>query len=350
MEPILEVKNLAVTFDTYGGSIHAVRNVDFNLMPGECVAIVGESGCGKSVTAKSIMRLIGGKNEAGHINEGEILFEGNDLLKLSEKEMQAIRGDAISMIFQDPMTSLNPTMTIGKQIGEVLIKHQHLSKEEARAKTVEYLRLVGIPNPEKRVKEYPDSLSGGMRQRVVIAIAMCCNPKLLIADEPTTALDVTIQAQILELMQDLQSKFNTAIILITHDLGVVANMASRVMVFYAGKIVEEGSVEDVFYRPKHPYTWGLLKSMPKLNAEKRETLISIEGTPPDLFAPPKGCAFAARCAYTMKLCEQYQPDFFPVGEHHCSACWLNHSETPKTCKPNWIVADKITQEDISEEN
>ena len=347
MEPILEVKNLAVTFDTYGGSIHAVRDVNFNLMPGECVAIVGESGCGKSVTAKSIMRLIGGKNEAGHINEGEILFEGRDLLTLSEREMQAVRGDAISMIFQDPMTSLNPTMTIGRQIAEVLIKHQHLSKQEAMEKTVEYLELVGIPSPEKRVKEYPDSLSGGMRQRVMIAIAMCCNPRLLIADEPTTALDVTIQAQILELMQDLQKKFNTSIILITHDLGVVANMASRVMVFYAGKIVEEGSVEDIFYRPKHPYTWGLLKSMPKLNAEKRETLISIEGTPPDLFAPPRGCAFAARCAHTMKLCEEYQPGFISVGEGHCSACWLNLPEVPEDCRPRWLSAQRITQEDIA---
>ncbi|MBR6677493.1 MAG: ABC transporter ATP-binding protein, partial [Oscillospiraceae bacterium] len=287
--PMLEIKNLKVAFRTYGGKVHAVRDVSMYVNEGECVAVVGESGCGKSVTAKSVIGL----NPKSSIEGGEIFFQGEDLLKYSEKQMQTIRGDKISMIFQDPMTSLNPTMTVGKQIAESLIKHQNVSKENAMKEAVEFLRLVGIANPEKRVKEYPDSLSGGMRQRVMIAMAMCCHPALLIADEPTTALDVTVQAQILELMQDLQKRFNTAIILITHDLGVVANMAERVLVFYAGRIVENGPTRSVFYQPRHPYTWGLLKSMPKLSADSKEELISIEGAPPDLFAPPKGCAFAA---------------------------------------------------------
>ena len=341
-QPLLSIEDLKVEFSTYGGSIKAVRGVNMSVEPGECVAVVGESGCGNSVTAKSILRLLP-KN--GRITEGHIWFEGEDLLLRTEKQMQQLRGNDIGMIFQDPMTSLNPTMTVGKQISEALIKHQNLSKAEAKERTIEFLRLVGIANPEKRYGEYPDSLSGGMRQRVVIAIAMCCNPRLLLADEPTTALDVTIQAQILDLMRELQEKFNTAIILITHDLGVVANMASRVLVFYAGQVVEEGRAEDVFYRPRHPYTWGLIKSMPRLNSEKKEDLISIEGTPPDLFAPPKGCAFAPRCAYALNLCHEQDPAMFDLGGGHCAACWLNLPKIPDELKPDWIGSQHVSEED-----
>ncbi|MCL1872755.1 MAG: ABC transporter ATP-binding protein [Clostridiales bacterium] len=320
---LLQIKNLEVEFATYGGSIQAVRGVSFGIEPGECIAVVGESGCGKSVTAKSILRLLPEPQAA--IKDGSvILFKGENVLKYSEAQLQRLRGNDISMIFQDPMTSLNPTMTVGRQISEVLIKHQKLSRAQAKEKTIEFLSLVGIANPAARFREYPGSLSGGMRQRIMIAIAMCCNPKLLIADEPTTALDVTIQAQILNLMRDLQQRFNTAIILITHDLGVVANMARRVLVFYAGQIIEEGSCEDVFYRPRHPYTWGLIKSMPRLNSEHKEDLMSIEGTPPDLFAPPVGCAFAARCTHTMKICTRRTPASLEVGENHHAACWLNY--------------------------
>ena len=338
---LLEIKDLNVGFRTYGGTIKAVRDVSLDVAEGECVAIVGESGCGKSVTAKSIMML----NPQGSYESGEVILDGIDVTKLGDKELQEIRGDKVSMIFQDPMTSLNPTMTVGKQIAEVLTKHQGMNKKDALKAAEDYLRMVGIANPEKRVKEYPDSLSGGMRQRVMIAMAMCCNPKLLIADEPTTALDVTVQAQILELMQELQRETNTAIILITHDLGVVANMAERVMVFYAGKVVENGSTDSLFYHPKHPYTWGLLKSMPKLNAKTKEELISIEGTPPDLFAPPAGCAFAARCEYAMEICKQKQPPFVGVGENHCAACWLNFKEVPEDAKPEWMKSERVTLED-----
>ena len=335
MEELLHIENLQVEFSTYGGRIQAVRGVSLGVEPGECIAVVGESGCGKSVTAKSILRLL--PEAQSTIKDGSmILFNGEDVLKYSEAQLQKLRGNDISMIFQDPMTSLNPTMTVGKQISEVLIKHQKLSKEQAKERTIEYLSLVGIANPQKRFREYPNSLSGGMRQRVMIAIAMCCNPKLLIADEPTTALDVTIQAQILDLMRDLQQRFNTAIILITHDLGVVANMAQRVLVFYAGQVIEEGLSADVFYHPRHPYTWGLIKSMPNLESEHKEDLLSIEGTPPDLFAPPQGCAFAARCAYAMKVCTQHTPSSLEVGEKHYAACWLNLPQTPSGLRPKWL--------------
>ena len=342
-QPLLSIEDLKVEFSTYGGSIKAVRGVNMQVEPGECVAVVGESGCGKSVTAKAILQLLP-KN--GRITSGHIWFEGEDLLKRTEKQMQELRGDDIGMIFQDPMTSLNPTMTVGRQIAEALIKHQGLSKSEAKERTIEFLRLVGIANPEKRYGEYPDSLSGGMRQRVVIAIAMCCNPRLLLADEPTTALDVTIQAQILDLMRELQEKFNTAIILITHDLGVVANMASRVLVFYAGQVVEEGRAEDVFYRPRHPYTWGLIKSMPRLNSDKREDLISIEGAPPDLFVPPKGCAFAPRCAYALNLCQEQDPAMFDLDGGHCASCWLNLPQIPAELKPDWISSEHVNEADF----
>jgi len=279
VEKILDVKNLQVSFDTYAGEVKAVRGVSFHLNKGETLAIVGESGSGKSVTSKSLMKLI--PNPPGRITSGEILFDGKNLVTLTEKQMQNIRGSDISMIFQDPMTSLNPTMTIGKQIMESIIKHQKLPKKKAKDKTIEILEMVGIPDAVKRISNYPHQFSGGMRQRVVIAMAISCNPKILIADEPTTALDVTIQSQILELLKNLQKKMETSIIFITHDLGVVANIADRVAVMYAGKIVEIGTVNEIFYNPQHPYTWGLLGAMPNVNY-RGEELITIPGTPPDL--------------------------------------------------------------------
>ncbi|OXL81988.1 peptide ABC transporter ATP-binding protein [Paenibacillus sp. SSG-1] len=329
MDNLLEVQDLQVSFFTYAGEVQAVRGVGFSLGRGETLAIVGESGSGKSVTSKSIMRLLA---KSAKIKHGSIRFEGKDIASLPEKQMQDIRGRDISMIFQDPMTSLNPTMTIGKQITEVLKKHRKLGGAEANRRAVELLNQVGIPNPDKRLKQYPHQLSGGMRQRVVIAIALACNPKVLIADEPTTALDVTIQAQILELMKKLQQELDTSIVLITHDLGVVANMASRVAVMYAGKIVETGTVDEIFYEGKHPYTWGLLASMPKLH-EKSEELTAIPGTPPDLSDPPKGCPFAARCPYAMEICHEYMPEYTEHSETHRAACWLQDSRAPKVQSP-----------------
>jgi oligopeptide transport system ATP-binding protein len=329
---ILDVKNLQVSFKTYAGEVQSVRGVSFDLYEGETIAIVGESGCGKSVTSKTIMRL--NPEPPAMIKGGEIIFDGEDIVKKSEKEMTKIRGKKISMIFQDPMTSLNPTMTVGKQIMEGLKKHQNVSDEEAKKRAIEMLKLVQIPNPEKRFEEYPHQFSGGMRQRAMIAVALVCNPKLLIADEPTTALDVTIQAQILDVMKDLQKKINTSIIMITHDLGVVADIAQRIMVMYGGKIVEKGNVDDIFYKSRHPYTWGLLNSVPRLDIDKKqERLSSIEGTPPDLFAPPKGCPFADRCEYAMKICREQMPPMFNIGEGHESACWLNHPYAPKVESP-----------------
>jgi oligopeptide transport system ATP-binding protein len=335
---ILDVKNLEVSFKTYAGEVQSVRGVSFDLYEGETIAIVGESGCGKSVTSKTIMRL--NPEPPAMIKGGEIIFDGEDIVKKSEKEMTKIRGKKISMIFQDPMTSLNPTMTVGKQIMEGLKKHQNVSDEEAKKRAIEMLKLVQIPNPEKRFEEYPHQFSGGMRQRAMIAVALVCNPKLLIADEPTTALDVTIQAQILDVMKKLQKKINTSIIMITHDLGVVADIAQRIMVMYGGKIVERGSVDDIFYKSRHPYTWGLLNSVPRLDIDKKqERLSSIEGTPPDLFAPPKGCPFADRCEYAMKICREQMPPMFNIGENHESACWLNHPDAPKVESPI-IKSDK----------
>ncbi|MFC4558171.1 ABC transporter ATP-binding protein [Virgibacillus kekensis] len=330
---ILEINNLHVSFDTFNGEVKAVRGVDLKLKKGEALAIVGESGSGKSVTSKSIMQL--NPKPAARIKTGEIKFEGKDLAKYTDKQMESIRGKEISMIFQDPMTSLNPTMTIGKQIMEGLIKHQNMAKTQAKQRAVELLNLVGIPNAETRVKQYPHQFSGGMRQRVVIAIALACNPKVLIADEPTTALDVTIQAQILELMKNLQSEGDTSIILITHDLGVVANMAQRVAVMYGGKVVEVGTVDEIFYQPKHPYTWGLLSSMPRLH-EKQDGLATIPGTPPDLADPPKGCPFAARCPYAMKVCTEHMPEHLEVSDTQTAACWLLDERAPETEPPETI--------------
>jgi len=330
---ILEVKNLHVSFDIYGGEVQAVRGVSFELKQGETLAIVGESGSGKSVTTKAIMGLI--PNPPGRIKEGEIILNGRDLTKLSEREMQKVRGKEISMIFQDPMTSLNPTMTIGNQITEGLIKHQNMGKTEAAKRALELLKLVGIPHPEVRIKQYPHQFSGGMRQRVVIAMALACNPKVLVADEPTTALDVTIQAQILELMKDIQKKTGTGIIFITHDLGVVANVADRVAVMYAGKIVEIGTVDDIFYNPKHPYTWGLLASMPDLEVGGGE-LYAIPGSPPDLFNPPKGDAFAPRNPYALKIDYEMEPPMFKVSDTHYAATWLLHENAPKIEPPEAV--------------
>jgi oligopeptide transport system ATP-binding protein len=316
----------------YVGEVQAVRGVSFTVNKGEVLAIVGESGCGKSVTAQTIMRLV--SSPPSYIKAGSIMFDGkHEITKLSEHQMEKIRGEEMGMIFQDPMTSLNPTMTIGSQITEGLRKHQRMSRKEAKFRAVEILKLVGMSNPYERIYQYPHELSGGMRQRVMIAIALACNPKLLIADEPTTALDVTIQAQIIDLLRQIQKKTETSIILITHDLGVVAEMAQRVIVMYAGKVVEQGELNDIFYNARHPYTWGLLRSVPRLDSDSSKELIPIPGTPPDLYAPPKGCAFAARCPYAMQLCKEQDPEHIPLTESHSAACWLLHPDAPKVERP-----------------
>ena len=334
-EPLLEVKNLRINFKTYAGLVQAVRGVDFTLAKGETLAIVGESGSGKSVTSNALMRLI--PQQAGRFEDGQILFEGKDLLKLSEREMESIRGNEIAMIFQDPMTALNPTMRVGKQIMEVMLTHKKgVSKEAAKQRAIELLAEVGIPDPERRFKQYPHEFSGGMRQRVVIAIALAAEPKILIADEPTTALDVTIQAQILELMKKIQEKNGNAIIFITHDLGVVANVADRVAVMYAGQIVEYGSSHDIFYNPKHPYTWGLLGSMPDLDSEDSEELYTIPGAPPNLINPPLGDAFAPRNPYALAIDYKAEPPFYEVSPGHYAKTWLLHPEAPKVELPEVI--------------
>ena len=330
MEKLLEVKDLKVSFQTFFGEVEAVRGVSFHVNKGETVALVGESGCGKSVTASSIMQLL--PMPPAFYKNGEILFNGEDIVKKTEKEMRDIRGRQISMIFQDPMTSLNPTMKVGKQIVEGLVKYEKLSSKEAEAKAIEMLDLVSVPQPEKRVHQYPHEFSGGMRQRVMIALAMVSNPQLLIADEPTTALDVTVQAQILDLMKSIQDKFGTSIILITHDLGVVADMSDRIIVMYAGQLMEEGLVDDVFNHPKHPYTRKLLGSVPRLNMDREEDLHSIHGTPPDLYIPPKGCPFFDRCDEAMNICKEYMPDREYHTDSHYSCCWLNHPMAKKVAE------------------
>lgn len=330
MDRLLEINNLKTSFFTHVGEVKAVGGVSFYLDKGEAIGIVGESGSGKSVTMMSLMGIL---TDNGKVVDGEILFEGRNLTKLPEKEMEKIRGNEIGMIFQDPMTSLNPTMNIGSQIIEPLVKHKKISKAEAYDKTLEMLELVGIPSPKARMKQYPHEFSGGMRQRVMIAMALCCMPKLLIADEPTTALDVTIQAQILELMKDLKEKINTSIILITHDLGVVANVCSRINVMYGGLIAETGTTRDIFYNPKHPYTWGLLNSVPNPKKIIKERLKPIEGQPPDLLKPPAGCPFAKRCNYAMRICMEQRPPLFEIDELHKAACWLNHPDAPKVKAP-----------------
>jgi oligopeptide transport system ATP-binding protein len=333
MSKLLEVKNLKVSFDTYNGEVQAVRGVNFDLKEGETLAIVGESGSGKSVTTSALMGLL--PKPKGYVKEGEILFNGENLVNKSNKQMQKLRGKEMSMVFQDPMTSLNPTMKVGSQIMEGLIKHQNMSKGEARKKAVELMQLVGITKAEERLTQFPHQFSGGMRQRVVIAIALACNPHLLIADEPTTALDVTIQSQILELMKSIQEETKSAIIFITHDLGVVANIADRVAVMYAGKIVEIGTVDDVFYNPKHPYTWGLLGSMPTLDSGD-EDLVTIPGSPPDMLDPPKGDAFAPRNAFALEIDKVMEPPMFQVSDTHYAATWLLHEDAPKVDPPEAV--------------
>lgn len=332
MAKLLEVKDLRVSFHTYAGEVQSVRGVSFDLEEGETLAIVGESGCGKTVTSKSIMRLIA--TPPGEIKEGsQILFEGKDILKMNDKELRELRGESISMIFQDPMTSLNPTMKIGNQIAESLIIHRGMNKKEALEEAVKMLKLVNIPNAEKRINQYPHEFSGGMRQRAMIAIALACNPKILIADEPTTALDVTIQAQIMDLIRELQDKLGTAVMLITHDLGVVANVASKIQVMYAGKVIEKGTTDELFFNAKHPYTWALLKSVPRLDTGHKDELYSIQGTPPDLLKPPVGCPFASRCDYCMQICKEEMPELTKLSETHSVHCWLQHPLAPKVEAP-----------------
>ncbi|MBJ7449933.1 MAG: ABC transporter ATP-binding protein [Parachlamydiales bacterium] len=320
LKPILEVNDLHIEFHAQNQIYQAVRGVSFQIQKGETVALVGESGCGKSALAQSIMKLI--PMPPGKVTQGQILFQGEDLLSVSDKTLQNIRGKDISMIFQDSMASLNPTMRIGSQIKEIINRHQNLSSDVVHKKIIDLLNSVGIPMPERRMQQYPHEFSGGMRQRVSIAIAMACHPQLLIADEPTTALDVTIQAQILDLMRTMQKKMGMSILLITHDLGVVAGMCDRVMVMYAGKIIEEGTVDQIYSNPEHPYTHALLKSVPRLDSAKLDELDSIKGSPPDLSAPPLGCPFFARCPYAMEMCRNNMPSFFKSELDHYSACWL----------------------------
>ncbi|WP_419544347.1 ABC transporter ATP-binding protein [Negativibacillus massiliensis] len=327
-DKILEVKDLSVSFNTYAGEVKAVRGVSFELNRGETLAFVGESGCGKTVTAKSILRLL--KPPFAVIKEGsKITCDGKDVLSLNKKELCEFRGDEVSMIFQDPMTSLNPTMTVGKQIMESLRIHRHLDKKQAREEAIKMLKMVNIPSPEKRIDSYPHEMSGGMRQRVMIAMALACSPKILIADEPTTALDVTIQAQIMDLMRDLKEKMNTAIILVTHDLGVVANFADRIQVMYAGQVVERGTAREIFYDSKHPYTWALLSSVPKLAKESKQELYALKGTPPDLILPLNHCPFASRCEYCMPICKEKNPLETTITDTHRVSCWLQHPNAPK---------------------
>jgi len=319
--PILEVKGLKTQFFTQDGVVKAVDGASFYVNEGETLGIVGESGCGKSVSMLSVMRLI--PQPPGKIVAGEVWFDGRDLLKVSDDEIRKVRGNKIAMVFQDPMTSLNPVLTIGRQIGEALELHMNMNREEARKRTAELLKMVGIPLAEDRLNDYPHQFSGGMRQRAMIAMALACNPKVLIADEPTTALDVTIQAQIVELVKHLRDEIGMAIIWITHDLGVVAGLADRVQVMYAGHVVEEAPVKEAYADPRHPYTIGLLGSLPRLDELRPEKLTSIEGLPPDLIDLPPGCPFEPRCAWAIDKCRQERPDLGPVGPGHRIACWVD---------------------------
>ncbi|AKS67551.1 peptide ABC transporter ATP-binding protein [Staphylococcus schleiferi] len=333
-ERVLEINDLHVSFDIEAGEVQAVRGVDFYLNKGETLAIVGESGSGKSVSTKAITKLFQGKS--GRIKKGSIIFNGEDLTQKSEKELMKLRGKEISMIFQDPMTSLNPTMKIGKQVMEPIIRHIGLSKSEAKKRAIELLKLVGLKRVEERFNAYPHQFSGGQRQRIVIALALACEPKVLIADEPTTALDVTMQAQILDLMKELQQKIDTSIIFITHDLGVVANVADRVAVMYGGQMIETGNVDEVFYDPKHPYTWGLLSSMPDLETGDDTELLAIPGSPPDLIHPPKGDAFAPRSEYALAIDFKEAPPWFKVSPTHFVRSWLLDERAPHVEPPESV--------------
>jgi len=320
MKPLLEVCNLTTQFHTQDGIVQAVDNVSYNLGRGETVALVGESGCGKTVSALSIIKLIA--IPPGKIVSGSVFFEGVDILKLSDEEMRKIRGAKISMIFQEPLTSLNPVLTIGLQLSEGLEAHRHLSKQEARSEAINLLKMVGIPHPESRVNDYPHQFSGGMRQRVMIAIAIACKPQLVIADEPTTAVDVTIQAQLLELIRGISKELNTSLILITHNLGIVARYAHRVFVMYAGRIVESGNALEVYHQPEHPYTSGLLASVPRLDEPRKLRLEPIKDQPPDLISLPPGCSFEPRCKYAIAQCRTDKPELVEIDRNHFSACWV----------------------------
>jgi len=321
---LLDVQNLSTSFFTHLGEVQALRKINFTVKKGEILGIVGESGCGKSVTMLSVMRLL---QQPGKIKNGSIMFKDEDLILKSKSEIKQIRGNDISMIFQDPLTSLNPVFTVGNQLIESIVKHTKLRKSQARKRAIEMLKLVEMSSPEKRISQYPYELSGGMRQRVMIAMALSCDPDLLIADEPTTALDVTIQAQILELMRNLKERLNTAVIIITHDLGVVADFCQNIMIMYGGLIVEQGSSRDIFYNPKHPYTIGLLGAVPNLEMSKQETrLTTIPGSPPDLLFPPNGCPFAERCSKAMQICVEKQPVFRNISDSHSVMCWLHSDE------------------------
>ncbi len=327
-QPLLEVKDLAVSYNTYAGEVQSVRGVSFDVKHGEILAVIGESGCGKSVTARSIMALI---KEPGVIKKGsQIIFNGKDVLSFNKREMAQYRGGECGMIFQDALVALDPTMRVGKQIMENLRIHSNMSKKEAKAEAIRLLSVVGIPNAETRFRQYPFEFSGGMRQRAMIAMAVACQPKLVIADEPTTALDVTIQAQIMELLKQLRDQDGTSIILITHDFGVVAGFADKIVVMYAGKIVERGSRQEIFYEPQHPYTWALLGAVPRLDWENKQMLRTIRGTPPDLVAPPKGCPFARRCELCMNVCLEEMPPEKSFGEAgHSAMCWLYADDAPE---------------------
>lgn len=326
MAKLLEVKNLKTQFFTQDGVVHAVNGITYSVAAGETVAIVGESGSGKSVGVMSLIRLI--PQPPGKIVDGQVLFDGQDLLKLSEDELRHVRGNRIAMIFQDPMTSLNPVLTVGRQITEALELHLNMNREQSRKRAIELLQLVGIPAAESRIDDYPHQFSGGMRQRVMIAMGLSCNPQLLIADEPTTALDVTIQAQIVDLVGRLKNELGMAIIWITHDLGVVAGMAERVLVMYSGFIVEEAPVDQIYARPRHPYTLGLLRSIPRLDLGRQKRLVPIEGLPPDLLEAPTHCPFAPRCQFVFDKCWQENPPLEFVGPDHRAACWADISDVP----------------------
>ena len=333
MARLLEVKDLQTQFFTQDGVVNAVNGVSYTLDEGETLGVVGESGCGKSVGVMSLIRLI--PSPPGKIVGGEVMFDGQDLLKMSDSEIRSIRGNKIGMIFQDPMTSLNPVLTIGRQISEALELHLGMDKAQSRARTVELLELVGIPSAADRVDDYPHQFSGGMRQRVMIAMGLSCNPQLLIADEPTTALDVTIQAQIVDLVKKLRDDLGMAVIWITHDLGVVAGLADRIIVMYAGRIVEEASVKELFANPRHPYTLGLIGSLPRLDEQETHRLESIEGLPPDLIALPQGCPFYARCKYRIEKCIAHNPPLDSVGVNHQVACWINVQTDSITTENPW---------------
>lgn len=324
---ILEMKNVSFSFHTYGGIVKAVRDVSFDVREGEILGIVGESGCGKSVTAQCILKL--NPENVGFFEGGSIRYKGEEIVTKSDREMRKIRGKKIGFIFQDPMTSLNPTMRIGNQIEEIFLGRTDLSKAERKKQTLDILAKVGITDPERRLKQYPHELSGGMRQRIGIAMALVGNPGIIIADEPTTSLDVTIEAQILSLLKSLCKTMKVAVILITHDLGVIAKLCDRVLVMYGGKVVESGMVDDIFYKKAHPYTKGLLQSIARLDMKKEDQLISIEGTPPDLFSPPKGCPFAVRCEHAMEICYEQMPEQTAFNKEHLAYCWLQHDYAPK---------------------